>query len=98
LTDLGCGNVTVVTGALAAGWPARAPYDVIVLEGCTEIEPRALFEQLREGGRLVCVKGRRPIAHAMIYRSTGSDVSGRPIFDAVAPVLPGFTQPLAFAF
>ena len=27
----------VVTGALAAGWPQAAPYDVIVLEGATEV-------------------------------------------------------------
>ena len=29
----------------------------------------------------------------MLYRSVGGDVSGWPIFDAAAPVLPGFAAP-----
>jgi protein-L-isoaspartate(D-aspartate) O-methyltransferase len=96
----GCGirNVTVVTGPLNAGWPPQQPYDVIVLEGATEIVPRALFPQLREGGRLACIEGRGPAGKAMIYRSAGSTVSGRPVFDAAAPLLPGFNRPPAFVF
>jgi hypothetical protein len=34
----------------------------------------------------------------MLYRSVGGDVSGRPIFDATAPLLPGFVAPMAFVF
>lgn len=90
-------NVTVVTGALTAGWPAGAPYDVILLEGATEIAPRSLFPQLRDGGRLLCVEGRNP-GKAMLYRSVAGDVTGRPIFDAAAPLLPGFVEPPAFVF
>src|ERR1035437_2708242 len=35
--------------------PANAPYDVIVLDGATEITPDRLYRQLRDGGRLVGV-------------------------------------------
>jgi protein-L-isoaspartate(D-aspartate) O-methyltransferase len=98
ITALGIANVSVVTAPLTAGWPARAPYDVILLEGATEVEPRALCRQLKDGGRLLCVRGRSPAGKAMLYRRVGDDVSGWPVFDAGAATLPGFTEVPAFVF
>jgi protein-L-isoaspartate(D-aspartate) O-methyltransferase len=98
LTAVGVGNVTVASGPLAEGWPDAAPYDVILLEGATEIEPKALLRQLKDGGRLVAVRGRATAARAMLYRAAGPEVSGRPVFDAAAPLLPGFAEPPAFVF
>ena len=91
-------NVTIATGPLIAGWPGAAPYDVVVLNGATEIVPETLLRQLNDGGRLVCVLGARPSTKAMLYCRSGSDFGGRPIFDAAAPLLPGFVKPPAFAF
>jgi protein-L-isoaspartate(D-aspartate) O-methyltransferase len=91
-------NVSVVTGPLTAGWPQGGPYDVIVLEGATEIEPHGFLSQLREGGRLVCVLGGSPGAKAMLYCRSGDELGGRPIFDAGAGLLPGFVKAPAFAF
>ena len=91
-------NVSVVSGPLVDGWPQAAPYDVILLEGATEVEPQAFCRQLKDGGRLVCVLGSRPGATAMLYRRSGDEIGGRPIFDAAAAVLPGFVKPPAFAF
>jgi protein-L-isoaspartate(D-aspartate) O-methyltransferase len=91
-------NVEVVSGPLAEGWPAAAPYDVILLHGATEVVPQALFPQLKDGGRLLCVLGASPAAKAMLYRRSGDDIGGLPLFDATAPVLPGFVKPLEFAF
>src|SRR6185312_9526932 len=48
-------TVTVVTGRLTAGWGAAAPYNVILLNGAAEIVPQPLFDQLADGGRLVCI-------------------------------------------
>ncbi|HZQ34571.1 MAG TPA: protein-L-isoaspartate O-methyltransferase [Dehalococcoidia bacterium] len=98
LSALGAGNVTVVAGPLTEGWPAGAPYDVILLDGASEVPPEALCRQLKEGGRLVGVLGRSPAAKAMLYRAVAGHISGRPIFDAAAPVLPGFVAPPAFVF
>lgn len=94
----GQSKVTLVTGPLTAGWPQGGPYDVIVLEGATEIEPRAFLNQLREGGRLVCVLGSAPGAKAMLYCRSGQELGGRPIFDAAAALLPGFAEAPVFAF
>jgi protein-L-isoaspartate(D-aspartate) O-methyltransferase len=91
-------NVTVMAGPLAGGVPPRAPYDVIVLEGACEVSPRALFDQLADGARLVCVEGRGLSGRAMLYVASGGVVSGRSVFDAAAPLLPGFAAPPAFVF
>jgi protein-L-isoaspartate(D-aspartate) O-methyltransferase len=98
LRSLGAGEVEVVCGPLAGGWTAQAPYDVIVLDGASEIAPKALLRQLKPGGRLVGVLGRGPLGKAMLYCSIGGECGGRPIFDAAAPLLPGLEAPPAFVF
>ena len=98
LPEIGTSNVTVVTGPLMEGWTALGPYDVIFLNGAVESVPEALLEQLKDGGRLVGIVGRGPYSKAMLFRSTGQGASGRPIFDASAPLLPGLGKQPAFVF
>jgi protein-L-isoaspartate(D-aspartate) O-methyltransferase len=95
----GCGitNAKIVARRLADGWPTDGPYDAILLQGSTELVPTGLLGQLRDGGRLACVLGDGP-GKAMIYRAIEGKLSGRPVFDAAAPVLPGFARPPAFVF
>jgi protein-L-isoaspartate(D-aspartate) O-methyltransferase len=98
LAAVGAVNATVVSGPLTQGWQGRAPYDVIFVNGASEIVPHALARQLKEGGRLVAVVGRAPTGQAVVYRCVGGDISGWPIFDAAAPLLPGFAAPAVFVF
>ena len=98
IAEFGLAKVQVVVGPLVAGWPAAAPYDVIVLQGGSEIVPDTLLRQLKDGGRLVCALGSGPLRKAMLYRSSDGEVSGRPAFDAAAPLLPGFARQPAFVF
>ena len=98
IADADVDNVEVVSGALTGGWQAGAPYDIILIEGAIEILPQAVTSQLRDGGRLVCIRGRGPAAKAMLYRSDMGEISGRAVFDAAAPLLPGFAEPAAFVF
>src|SRR5262249_39102149 len=86
LKCIGADNVTVAAGPLTQGWQGAAPYDVIFLNGATEIAPDALTHQLKAGGRLVAVLARAPTGQAILYRAVGGDVSGWPIFDAAAPL------------
>lgn len=94
----GAANVDVVNGPLTAGWPAAAPYDVILLEGATEVTPEALARQLKPNGRLACIFGRTPPSKAMIFRLAEDRLVGWPVFDATASLLPGFIAPPAFVF
>ncbi len=96
--ELALPNVETVRGPLRAGWPARAPYEVILVDGCVEVSPDSLLSQLADGGRLVCVRGRAPASKAMLYLASHGHVSGRPVFDASAPALPGFAAEPAFVF
>ena len=99
LTGLGIGNVNVVTGPLAAGHPAAAPYDVIVIEGAVEFIPDAITQQLAEGGRIVAVVGANGLAaKATLFTRSGGIVSGRPVFNTHVRMLPEFVQPRAFVF
>jgi protein-L-isoaspartate(D-aspartate) O-methyltransferase len=98
LAAAGAGQVTIVTGRLTAGFPAAAPYDVILLNGSTEIVPEALGRQLKPTGRLACVFGRAPACRATIFREIEGQLAGRAVFDAAAVVLPGFVAPPAFVF
>jgi protein-L-isoaspartate(D-aspartate) O-methyltransferase len=93
-------NAKVVVGPLVAGWPAAGPYDVILMQGASDIVPDALLRQLKDGGRLACILGPGPQRKAMLYRKADADndVSGRPMFDAAAPLLPGFNRSPTFVF
>jgi protein-L-isoaspartate(D-aspartate) O-methyltransferase len=91
-------NVAVVKGPLVDGWPPAAPYDAILIDGAIEVLPPAFCRQLKDGGRLVCVLGASPDATAMLYRRSGDEMGGRPIFNAAAAVLPGFAKTPIFAF
>jgi len=91
-------NARIVTGPLSRGYSADGPYDVILLEGAVEVVPPALFDQLKDGGRLLCVLGRGAEGKAMLYRRIDGDLSGRAIFDAAAAPLPGFAKPAEFVF
>jgi protein-L-isoaspartate(D-aspartate) O-methyltransferase len=98
LAKVGCGNVTARSGAAADGDAAGAPYDVIVLDGATEIVPDGLYEQLRQDGRLVGIFAKSRPQRAMLVTRSQNDFGHRALFDASAPVLPGLERLPAFVF
>ena len=98
LAQLGCGNLAIRTAAAPEGAPADAPFDVIVLNGATEIVPERLYAQLRDGGRLVGVFATWIPPRATIVVRSHDDFGHRALFDAVAPVLPGLERVPAFVF
>jgi protein-L-isoaspartate(D-aspartate) O-methyltransferase len=98
MAQLGLPNVTFRAADAPAGDPANAPYDVIVLDGATEIVPDGLYGQLKEGGRLVGVFAMTKPARATIVTHSHGDFGNRALFDAAAPVLPGLERRPAFVF
>ena len=95
---LGLGNVTARVAAAAEGDPANAPYDVIVLNGATEVTPDRLCGQLKDGGRLVGVFAMTRPPRAMIVTRSHGDFGNRALFDAAVPVLPGLERLPGFVF
>jgi protein-L-isoaspartate(D-aspartate) O-methyltransferase len=89
----GVDNVTLEVGDAARGWPAHAPYDVIVLTGSTPVLPRAFLEQLAPGGRLFAVVGEAPVMRARLVSSTTVD-----LFETVLAPLVNAEQSSRFRF
>lgn len=98
LIELGIVNVAVVTGGLALGYAPEGPYDVIFIAGAVERIPEALFDQLKEGGRLVAVRGAGPAGMAIVAQRRGGEISELASFNAPAPLLPGFSKTPTFQF
>lgn len=58
--DLGYKNIEIHTGDGALGLPQQAPFDAIIVTAGARKVPRALYEQLSEGGRMVVPTGQDP--------------------------------------
>ncbi len=57
LRRLGYYNVVVRNGDGFDGWPARAPFDAVVVTAAPDAIPPPLLDQLAEGGRMVVPVG-----------------------------------------
>jgi protein-L-isoaspartate(D-aspartate) O-methyltransferase len=57
LQHLGYANVQVIVADGSLGWPAAAPYDVIIVSAAAPVVPPALEAQLAAGGRLLLPVG-----------------------------------------
>jgi protein-L-isoaspartate(D-aspartate) O-methyltransferase len=93
----GC-PVAIRVAPAVQGDPADGRFDVILLNGATEIAVDGLCRQLKEGGRLVGVFAKTRPARAMIFTRSHGDVGSRVLFDAAAPVLPGLERVPEFVF
>lgn len=89
-------NVALSRGPLVAGDPRHAPYDVIVIDGGIEVLPRALTDQLREGGRIIALRMEGHLGRIEIGHLSNGVLSWRFCCNATAPVLPGFAAERAF--
>lgn len=90
LSQEGVDNAVVVAGPLAAGCAKHGPYDIITLQGAIEVLPDALAAQLKEGGRIGCVFMEGALGVARIGYKVDGVITWRFVFNAAAPVLPGF--------
>jgi protein-L-isoaspartate(D-aspartate) O-methyltransferase len=98
LAALAVENATQAAGPLAQGWPAKAPYDLILIEGSVEEVPKALFDQLADAGRLVAVVKTEGVGRAMLFIERDKMISHRPAFDAAVPLLAEFRRVRGFVF
>ena len=96
-------NIVLETGDAARGWPAHAPYDVIVLTGSTPVLPQALAAQLAPLGRLFAVVGEAPAMTARLYvngsvSSSNGGWRSTDLFETVIAPLANAEHPSRFRF
>lgn len=81
------------------GWPAGAPFRLILIEGAIERVPSEIWAQMGEGGRAVAVgQSGAPMGRAALFRRLGGTVTETAGFDAAAPLIPAFRAPAGFVF
>jgi protein-L-isoaspartate(D-aspartate) O-methyltransferase len=100
LSDQGIDNVAFVSGDMAAGYSAQAPYDVIIFLGAVGEIPAGLCRQLSDGGRLAAVvdangKGAGKVVQVV---RVGDTFGRRSLFDGATPYLPGMAPKPGFVF
>ncbi len=98
LAEQGVTSAEVVTGPLAVGLPAKAPFDVIIVEGAAAEVPQALLDQLGPHGRLAVITAQGAAGKATLWRRHGASFDATEGFDAAAVPLPGFAKVPVFSF
>ena len=69
LDSLGYDNVHPRLGDGYRGWPDEAPFDAIIVTAAPDHIPRALVEQLAEGGRMILPVGGRSQELVLLTKS-----------------------------
>jgi len=99
LVDHRIASVTYVEGTLRFGHRQRAPYDLILFAGAAAAIPPEIKAQLGETGRIaVVLQHQECVGQATLLAQTGGGIAPRGIFDAAAPLLPGFGADPGFVF
>lgn len=91
-------QITVVSGALNAGWASRAAYDVIVIDGAVQHVGNAIVAQLTDGGRLVTGLIEQGITRLAVGWKSSGGFALIPFVDVESVELPGFSHPKQFVF
>jgi protein-L-isoaspartate(D-aspartate) O-methyltransferase len=77
LKELGMDNVHVHFGDGSLGWPECAPYNGILVAAAAPKTPKALLEQLKDGGKLVIPVGGRGFQQLEVWVREKDDYSSR---------------------
>ncbi len=82
LAELGYKDVLVKAGDGFFGWPEESPFDAIIVTAAPEKVPPALFDQLKDGGRLIIPLGRTNFLQVLtLFTKKGGKPVSREILD-----------------
>ncbi len=96
LMTAGADNVITHCGPLATGAKEHGPYDVIMIQGGVGRVPKDIIDQIKDGGRIICLFMDGALGEVRVGYKTGDRISWRRAFNAGAPVLRGFEKRDAF--
>lgn len=90
LSSLGY-DVQVRQGDGYGGWPDEAPFDAVIVTCAPDAIPRALVEQLREGGRMIIPVGPqdRPQTLTLVTKREGQPVTEEILSVSFVPMVHG---------
>lgn len=97
LSDQSIDNAIIHEGPLTEGDAAHGPFDVILIEGGVSSLPQAISDQLKEGGRIGMIQMQGQVGHMQVGIKKSGRIAWRNVFDATAPVLPGFIAKKEFS-
>lgn len=97
LSREGADNVILHHGPLAEGAAQHGPYDAVVIEGAVAELPVGITDQVKEGGRIVCLFMEGALGVVRVGYKLDGAISWRFAFNASAPVLAGFERQAAFS-
>ena len=99
-SEMGFDNVIPLHGLMENGVIKEAPFDIIFIEGSIEREPKSLFDQLNENGKLIAII--RPInmkiGKAKIFFKKNNEIGKENLFDAQVSKLSIFKSNSKFSF
>ena len=98
--NMGFDNVVPLHGSMENGVEKEAPFDIIFIEGSIETEPKSLFGQLNENGKLIAII--RPanikIGKAKLFFKISNEIGLENLFDAQVSKLSIFKSKTKFSF
>jgi protein-L-isoaspartate(D-aspartate) O-methyltransferase len=81
MAETGYGQVRVKIGDGYQGWPAKAPFDGIIVTCAPTQIPEPLKEQLAEGGRMVIPVGRQGVQELVLLTRHDGRIEQKKIID-----------------
>ncbi|MEO1550788.1 MAG: protein-L-isoaspartate O-methyltransferase [Pseudomonadota bacterium] len=91
-------TVILHTGPLEGGAPEHGPYDAVMFQGAIAHMPDSLADQIRDGGRAIAIFQDDALGQVRFGRKIGGALVWNTMFDATAPILPGFEAKAEFRF
>ena len=99
-SNMGFDNVVPLHGSMENGVEKEAPFDIIFIEGSIETEPKSLFDQLNENGKLIAIirPANTKIGKAKLFFKISNEIGLENLFDAQVSKLSIFKSKTKFSF